>query len=52
MEKYAVSETNKDKGDLDKQASAGCPECGAKLQRHGDTLLCPNCGSAPFEEKK
>ena len=50
MDKYAVDEGNKD-NDLEKKAAKGCPKCGAELQRHGNTLLCPNCGSEPFEEK-
>ena len=49
MEKYGVAE-EVDK-DMEKHASEGCPECGAKVERHGQTLMCPNCGTAPFEKK-
>lgn len=49
MEKYGVDET-KNQENLEKLAAGGCPKCGAKLQRHGQVLLCPNCGSQPFEE--
>ena len=27
-----------------------CPTCGAVCVRHGTVLLCPTCGSKPFEE--
>lgn len=49
MEKYAVDE--KVDPNLEKKAAAGCPECGAECTRHGNTLLCPTHGSAPFEKK-
>lgn len=48
MDKYGVDE-NAIQVDLDKVASQGCPECGAKLTRHGNTVLCPKHGSKPFE---
>lgn len=51
MEKYGVDE-NVDGEKLEKQASEGCPGCGAKVQRHGNVLVCPNCGTAPFEQKQ
>lgn len=51
MEKYAVDETT-EQVDLEKRAAQGCPECGSKLERHGNVLICPKHGSAPFEKKK
>lgn len=51
MEKYGVDESV-DGEDLEKKASEGCPECGAKVQRHGNVLVCPTHGTAPFENKK
>ena len=48
MEKYAVDESV-DQETLEKVAADGCPECGAKCERHGNTLICPRHGSAPFE---
>lgn len=48
MDKYGVDESQNE--DMDKKASEGCPKCGAAPQRHGNTLLCPNCGSEPFEK--
>lgn len=49
MEKYGVSESsNQEK--LEKSAAEGCPQCGAKVTRHGSTLVCPRCGSEPFEK--
>ena len=51
MSKYAVDESV-DQEQLEKAAAQGCPECGAKCERHGNTLLCPKHGSAPFEKQK
>lgn len=51
MDKFAVDESV-DQEALIKAASDGCPECGAKCERHGSTLLCPKHGSAPFEKKQ
>lgn len=51
MDKYGVDEAV-DQEKLEKQASEGCPECGSPVERHGSTLLCPKCGSAPFEKKE
>jgi hypothetical protein len=48
MDKYGVDESKNDK--MKKFASGGCPKCGAKIERHGDVLMCPNCGTEPFEE--
>jgi len=53
MEKYGVDERQeKDDAKLEKQAAEGCPKCGGKLERHGRTIICQNCGSEPFEEGK
>lgn len=51
LDKYAVEE-EKDQ-DAMKRAfdKSACPKCGRKVERHGDTLLCPNCGTEPFEKK-
>lgn len=51
MEKYGVDEST-DQEKLEKQASEGCPKCGGKVERHGSTLMCRNCGTEPFEQKK
>lgn len=51
MEKYGVNESVDQTG-LEKAAAQGCPECGAKCERHGNTLICPKHGSAPFENEK
>ena len=50
MEKYAVDESV-DPG-LEKQAAQGCPKCGGKVEQHGKVLMCPKCGTEPFESKK
>jgi len=46
MEKYGV-----DTGESSKLASDGqtCPRCGGAVSHHGAVLLCPLCGSEPFE---
>jgi ribosomal protein S27AE len=49
MEKYGVDE-QVDQGLVEKQASEGCPKCGSKVDRHGNTLVCANCGTEPFED--
>lgn len=52
MDKYGVDE-GADQESLEKRASQGCPKCGSqKVIRHGKTLICPNCGTEPFEDKK
>lgn len=51
MEKYGVSEVG-NKKDLEKAAAHGCPRCGSEVARHGVTLLCPKCGTEPFEDDK
>jgi nucleoid DNA-binding protein len=49
MEKLGVDESQ---ADNEKVASEGCPECGAKVERHGNVLACPTHGTEPFEKKK
>ena len=51
MEKYGVAEEQQDEK-KEKQAAAGCPKCGSPVARHGNTLVCPNCGTEPFEQEK
>lgn len=48
MEKYGVDESQ---AENEKKASQGCPECGAKAERHGNVLACPKHGTEPFEAK-
>ncbi len=53
MDKFAVEEQEP----ADKTAAAtakDCPSCGSPLRPVEDTgvLLCPKCGSAPFEKKE
>lgn len=50
MEKYAVDE-EVDQEKLEKAAASGCPNCGRKPEKHGKILVCPSCGSEPFEKK-
>lgn len=53
MEKYAVDQTQNEEA-LSKVASSGCPGCGKpanQLQKHGSVIICPKCGSAPFEAR-
>lgn len=53
IEKYGVDESsNQDPKKMEKAASEGCPKCGQKVQRHGNVILCPSCGSEPFEKDK
>jgi len=50
MEKYGVSEkkdVTQNKTATDKKV---CPVCGSPLRLHGEVLLCPRCGSKPFED--
>lgn len=49
LEKLGVDESADE--DLEKEAADGCPACGAKPVRHGNVLICPRCGSEPFEKK-
>lgn len=51
MDKYGVSE-EVDQENLEKKASQGCPKCGrSDVKKHGTVLICPSCGSEPFETK-
>lgn len=49
MDKLGVDEGQ---ADNEKVASEGCPRCGAKVERHGNVLACPKCGTEPFEKNK
>jgi len=51
MDKFGVDETV-DTSAMEKAAAEGCPECGAPVARHGNVLVCPKHGTAPFEKKK
>lgn len=51
MTKYAVDE-DVDQDVLEKRANNGCPKCGRKVDMHGKTAVCANCGTEPFEDKK
>jgi predicted RNA-binding Zn-ribbon protein involved in translation (DUF1610 family) len=51
MDKYAVDESV-DQNVMEKAAAQGCPECGAKCERHGNLLFCPVHGSSPFEKQR
>ncbi len=48
MDKLGVDEGNTDN---EKLATEGCPQCGAKVERHGDVFACPTHGTEPFEKK-
>lgn len=49
IEKYGVDESVKNSEQLEKKAAQGCPECGSKVTVHGKVLMCPKCGTEPFE---
>jgi ribosomal protein S27AE len=49
MEKYGVDESH-DSEKMEKLATEGCPKCGQELVRHGNLLVCPKCGTEPFEK--
>lgn len=51
MDKYGVDE-DADGEKLEKAAAEGCPKCGAKCTKHGNTLVCPTCGTEPWESEK
>lgn len=46
MEKLGVDEVGTEQ---EKVAAEGCPKCGDKVQRYGNTLACANCGTEPWE---
>lgn len=50
MDKFGVDEGT-DNEKLEKAAADGCPQCGAKCTKHGSTMVCPKCGTEPFEKK-
>lgn len=57
LEKYGVLETQPN--ELVKEARKEntkrvilCPWCDAEVEIHGNVLICPNCGSEPFEIRK
>lgn len=52
LQKYAVDESLPPSQTLEKMATEGCPQCGGKVTRHGNVLLCDSCGSKPFEQDK
>lgn len=49
MEKFGVDENVNQQG-LEKAAAEGCPKCGSKVEKHGSVIVCPNCGTEPFEQ--
>lgn len=51
MEKFGVNE-EVDQEAMEKAASEGCPNCGGKVQKHGNVMVCPRCGSEPFEKAR
>jgi hypothetical protein len=51
MEKLGVDEGT-DQEELEKQAAAGCPECGQTPIKHGKVLACPTHGTEPFEKAR
>lgn len=51
MDKLGVDESVDDTA-MEKAANEGCPRCGAKVVREGQVLICPNCGTEPFEKPK
>lgn len=50
IEKFGVDEGT-DQDALEKAAAEGCPKCGARCSRQGNLLICPNCGTEPFERQ-
>lgn len=51
MDKYGVDE-KVDQKQLEKSAAEGCPKCGGEVERHGNVVVCKNCGTEPFESNK
>lgn len=47
MDKYGVR-TSQPKPEKDTK----CPQCGGTAEQHGKVLICPTCGSAPFERAR
>ena len=52
MEKYGVDESASAVKTANAPTQQTCPNCGANVTAHGNVVLCPNCGSAPFEAPK
>ena len=52
MDKFGVDEGQPDQTALEKTSAEGCPDCGGKITRHGNTLVCSNCGTKPFEKRQ
>lgn len=51
MEKLGVDESV-DHAAMEKAATEGCPDCGAKCESLGHLLSCPRCGTKPFEKRE
>jgi uncharacterized Zn finger protein (UPF0148 family) len=51
MDKFGVEEIEPSGKVAQDKNDQSCPRCGAALRAKLETgvLLCPNCGSAPFE---
>ncbi len=54
MEKYGVSEESANEKEAQQKDNPTCPDCGEALCDSSNTgvLLCPNCGSRPFEKSE
>ncbi len=54
MEKYGVQTDADTAKEAQQKDSPACPECGETLCDNSNTgvLLCPNCGSRPFEKSE
>lgn len=52
MDKFGVDEQQTDAERFEKAAAEGCPQCGQKVEKHGKVIVCPKCGSEPFEPRK
>lgn len=48
MKKYGVHESLGGQKTAEIELDV-CPQCGARLQKHGPVVLCPIHGSKPFE---
>lgn len=51
MDKFGVDQSI-DQAAMEKAATQGCPECGAKVTRDGSIMRCPVHGTEPFEQPK
>lgn len=54
MEKLGVHEDDELKKEAqdDAEKDPGCPGCGSGVEKHGNVLKCPDCGTEPFEKKE